>query len=432
MFNRSDPRFRRRLNQISQNFESANESAQVGLFSFSQYYIKPCFGSIANCVQSCTAPCFPFQNGRLRQNRGASTNQPEFNFDFYDDWEDDENDALLAWGNDDYNEGEGLDKGQPTSHNTMNYGSNLDGKAPRTRGKGTVLPSDDATDPTTIPKSSVFGFMERLPFRVGPRALRYRPSAADLKDRSRGKKRIGLNSDPLEEDYHDERQPRVNKGRKRSSTQTSGHTIESLSSRGDIFPSDDEDDAVPLDDEFALGLERRNTNEDASSGNPRVSRRSTSPRTTTRTNSSRSLRSQNSSRKQQDTLQETSSTGSDMVPISSLADLKDEERKLQEEEEEDIEKKREAAQKLARARGLSLIEGGEVYADASDYKFQGHTQLPLNELENRIEAIESHSENTPLPDPQAAEQEPQVSTTDKPLLEPRERATSDISESEDG
>lgn len=364
MFNRSDPRFRRRLNQISQNFESANESAQVGLFSFSQFYIKPCFGSIVNCVQSCTAPCFPSkENRQRRKGGGVSRSQPEFSFDFYDDWEDDENDALLAWGNDDYDEqNERGDRGQPTPHNTMNYGSNSDGKLPRTRGKGTVLPCDDVADPTAIPKSSVFGFMERLPFRVGPRALRYKPSAADLKDRSHGKKRVGAKVDVLEEESHDEEEAQpFQGGRKRSTTVTSSHSIESLSSRGDIFPSDDEDDAVPLDDEFALGLERRNTEEDTSSGKTRSGKKSTdSSRMTSRTHSSRSLRRQNSGKSQAEVLQRTTSSLEAVLVVSSLEDLKDEEHKLQREEEAEIEKRREAAQKLARERGLSVSEGDET------------------------------------------------------------------------
>ncbi|KAL1895200.1 hypothetical protein Sste5346_005345 [Sporothrix stenoceras] len=58
--------------------------------------------------------------------------------------------------------------------------------------------------------------------------------------------------------------------RKRSGTTSSGDTSNSFRSRGDLFPSDEEDDedAVPLDDEFAVAL---NHVDDRSSGRTRFS-----------------------------------------------------------------------------------------------------------------------------------------------------------------
>ncbi|CAK7202371.1 hypothetical protein SEUCBS139899_005094 [Sporothrix eucalyptigena] len=58
--------------------------------------------------------------------------------------------------------------------------------------------------------------------------------------------------------------------RKRSGTTGSGETSDSFRSRGDLFPSDEEDDedAVPLDDEFAVAL---NHVDDRSSGRTRFS-----------------------------------------------------------------------------------------------------------------------------------------------------------------
>lgn len=90
----------------------------------------------------------------------------------------------------------------------------------------------------------------------------------------------------------------------------SGRTLDSLSSRGDLFPSDEEDDAIPLDDEFAMVLERRTTQSsmsglqtETSSGRARSERKlgkrpSTGSRTSTRrTMSTRSVRSSVGSRK---------------------------------------------------------------------------------------------------------------------------------------
>jgi len=344
--------------------------------------------------------------------------QPESNFDFYDDWEDDENDALLAWGNEEYEQNNGMNRAQPTPHNTMNYGSGGDTKAGRARGKGTVLPYDEEADPTTIRKSSIFGFMERLPFKVGPRSLRYRPSAADLKDRSRGKKRLDPSADVLEEEEYTEQAAQPFKGRKRSTTQTSGHTIESLSSRGDIFPSDDEDDAIPLDDEFELGLERlerRNTDDDASSGRTPRSRRSANSQTTSRTHSARKLRRQNSAKSQPDSLQRSISSDSRIVVISSLSELLNEEHKLQQEEEDEIEKKRDAARKLALESGFGVKE--ETGHGDPESKEEAPAVSPLSEAEvNTAQAIELQSDFIALPN-SLEEEEETTNEQYEPLLE---------------
>ena len=152
MYNRNDPRFRRRLNQFTSNLESANESAQVSILTVTQNYLKPCFASLESCfANNCTFCCpglFPADSEaqrRLRRQRGSAVSfaggasgavgprgsrsrvGPEWSFDFYDDWEEDENAALLAWGDDDDDE---IDE---VAHNTrqparrrqigMNYGT---------------------------------------------------------------------------------------------------------------------------------------------------------------------------------------------------------------------------------------------------------------------------------------------------------------------
>ncbi|ERS95758.1 hypothetical protein HMPREF1624_07833 [Sporothrix schenckii ATCC 58251] len=67
--------------------------------------------------------------------------------------------------------------------------------------------------------------------------------------------------------YNDDGTPAT---RQRSGTTSSGDTSNSIRSRGDLFPSDEEDDedAVPLDDEFAVAL---NHVDDRSSGRTRFS-----------------------------------------------------------------------------------------------------------------------------------------------------------------
>lgn len=364
MYNRSDPRFRRTLNQISHNLESANESAQVGLFSFSQFYLKPCFASITNCMQACTEPCCPGNDERVRnrRRRGLSRGRPELNFDFYDDWDEDENDALLSMGNDELDRllgGGQITDRQPGQQKTMNYGSQAEGRAGRARGKSAVQPYDVGPDPNVIPSQSAFGFLSKLPFNIGTKGLRYKPSAADLKERhprTKGKGAAQKKDTMVEEDEENEGETH---GRHRSGTTSSLQSHDSYSSRGDIFPSDDEDAVALDDDEFTFVLERRTTGQDdnnSGSGKARGSKRPSNSRTSTRTQSSKSTRTRGSLARQESrasNLSTAKSSDSDMVEVPSLATLRQEELMVQEEEETRIEQNRQAAQRLARERGLS-------------------------------------------------------------------------------
>jgi len=354
MYNRNDPRFRRALNDFERTLESANETAQVGLFSFGHNYIRPCLGSVGRGFQACIAPCFSGQDQRHRRKRARSRG-PESSFDFYDDWAadtewgDDEFERLLGNSQDD-NAGE-----QPGRHVAMDYGS-----SGRQRAKSAALPYDGGPDPTVIPKSSYFGFLNKFPFQSGTKkGLRYKPSAADLKQVKRSAAgRIG--ADIQEEEEEDSnadvsRQPRRGR-RNTASSDNSGRTVDSYSSRGDIFPSDDEEytDAVPLDDEFAKALERRSTGDDLSSGKwPRYSRTSTQSKSSTsigrssRPVSTKSVRS----------IIETQTPESNLQPVSTLKKLDEEEQRLRKHEELDIVRRREAAQKLAKERGLNETNG---------------------------------------------------------------------------
>ncbi|KAE8841447.1 hypothetical protein HRS9122_05573 [Pyrenophora teres f. teres] len=359
MYRRNDPRWNRTLQHITENLEHANESAQENIYGFTQRYINPCFSSISQCVNACTAPCFPGHSDR-RRHHGRSRGRAEVSFDFYDDWEQDESDGLLGWGTDNLDRflGGAANYGataQPGRQRAMSYGQrNRDTRYNGPRRKSTALARDAAQDPTLIPSSSYFGFLGRLPFRIGAKALRYKPSAADLTEHP-GAARPSLDEEQaLIEDSDEEAFDLVNarehkaKGhrRQRSDTHTSGHTTDSLSSRGDIFPSEDElEDAVPLDDEFTIALERRTTsqwNEDAASSNK--ARSSTS---NTKTLSSRNTTSSDKP------AQAASAATISELDTPTLADLDKEEDRLRIDEEDAVHRKRHDAHQLAVKRGLA-------------------------------------------------------------------------------
>ncbi|KAF1953877.1 hypothetical protein CC80DRAFT_494133 [Byssothecium circinans] len=379
MYRRGDPRWNRTIQNITDTVEHANESAQEGLYSFTTSYVNPCLQSVTQCMNACTAPCFPSQNDR-RRHRARSRGRAELSFDFYDDWEEDEGDGLLGWGNDNLDRlwgGSGGGGGannqnygtvsQPGRPRAMSYGNRNRDNRYNTGRKSAVQPHDGGVDPTIIPSSSYFGFLGRLPFKVGGKVLRYKPSAADLTEHPGQSRRdyeeATAESQPLIEDSEEEvaqTGERKGHGRKRSQTSVSGHTTDSLSSRGDIFPSEDElDDAVPLDDEFAVTLARRTTREwhdDTSSGKSKArsgsksSKRPAGSRMSTRSASSRNT--QDSGKKSYETNVRRSRSEA-IEEISALSDLKQEEERLRIEEEAEVERKRNEAQQLALKRGLA-------------------------------------------------------------------------------
>ncbi|CAD0105957.1 unnamed protein product [Aureobasidium uvarum] len=346
MYRRSDPRFRRTINEISQTIESANESAQANIFTFSHRYLGPCFSSVGNCFQSCSS-CLPCCDDRLHRSRARTRPRPELSFDFYDDWDDDETAGLLAWDNDDLQAyGAPAVTDQPARERAMSYGARRD-----KYGRRKSQPRDDPeSDPTLIPASSYFGFLGRFSSRLtGAKTLRYKPSAADLQEHPGASRHM-----PSLTEEGDDFSPR-----KRSNTAGSNGTTDSFSSRGDLFPSEDEDDARELDDEFAMVLERRTTGaglEDVdNNGKPRRpgKRPSTGSRLSTRTMSSRSTRS---SKRRSRAASASPSRAATVEPkhIPSLTELKHEEDRLREEEESAIASKRDAARGLALKRGLSV------------------------------------------------------------------------------
>ncbi|KAG9576048.1 hypothetical protein KCV04_g24129, partial [Aureobasidium melanogenum] len=225
--------------------------AQANIFTFSHRYLGPCFSSIGSCLQS-TCSSFPCCDDRPYRNRARTRTRPELSFDFYDDWDDDETAGLLSWDNGDFDTlqaggyGAGAVSDQPARERAMSYGARRD-----KYGRRKSQPRDDPdSDPTLIPASSYFGFLGRFSSRLtGGKTLRYKPSAADLQEHPGASRNM-----PRLAEEEDDFSPR-----KRSNTAGSNGTADSFSSRGDLFPSEDEDDAHELDDEFAMVLERRTT-----------------------------------------------------------------------------------------------------------------------------------------------------------------------------
>ncbi|KAF2084227.1 hypothetical protein K490DRAFT_69009 [Saccharata proteae CBS 121410] len=399
---RNDPRLRRTLDHISQNFESANESAQANLYTFSHNYLNPCLDSLTAGVQTCIAPCLGSREDRLRRNRSRSRGRAELSFDFYDDWEEDETDGLLGWGNDE------LDRllhargsGQPGRQRAMSYGARRgDPKYPAGRRKSAVQPHDGGPDPTIIPNTSYFGFLGRLPWKIGGKGLRYKPSAADLQEHPGQLRRSEVEEQPLIEES-DEDADYVGEAskhkRQRSDTHGSAQTSDSLSSRGDIFPSEDElDDAVPLDDEFAMALERRNTGfgaDDNSSGKTRRGKRPRGSRMSTRTTSSRST--QESIRR---SMAKSPGTPSDKLTeagihdIPTMSDLRQEEERIRKEEETDIEMKRDAARVLASKRGL---HSERPISPSSETKSEDSAYAPMSPRTRTVPLCSSPEPTSP-------------------------------------
>ena len=360
-----DPRLRQRWNQISHTTETVTENAAAGIWSFGHTYVTPCFGSIASALEGCTSVCLGDheERARRRRERERARGNAEYSFDFYDDWNDDLADGtddhggvFRGWRHEDWDgllAGKGKSKGKKGGAGEVH-------EQPRTRKRGMSYgtrgarrKSSDADDPTIIPSTQPIGFLGRLPFRIGG-TLRYKPSAANLQEHP-GRHDFDGEHQPLlrtgdddADDYYPVDSPSQN--RKRSGTAGSGDTSDSYRSRGDLFPSDEEmeEDAVPLDDEFAVALEDRASNKTRSSKGKRIEsygiQRSASRTTLDSAYSRTSLHTGAMAK----SLTQTAGA----LPVQSLETLQNEEERIRQEEDEEVERKRQAAAQLALERGL--------------------------------------------------------------------------------
>lgn len=390
----SDPRIRQTINQISQNIEIANETAQVGIYTFSHKFIEPCFASLSSCLGSCCTSCSP---GDLlqRRRRGRSLARVERNFGFYDDWDYDEDarDTIFGWGGDELDRLlAGSGSTQPGRHRRMSYGG------ARTGRKNLEVHGDERQDPTVIPTSSILGFLDRLPWRLGSRVVKYRPSAADLQEHlpyrnSRGEEEALLGDSDGEE--YDEDPSDLRSPRHRSSTQSSRGTTNSLSSRGDLIPSDEEQaDAIPLDDSFALALDRRNTDLtlDSSDHTPSAHRSTSGLSIATQTSSGRS-------RSQQRRPTRSVNLSGSPLPEASPLHAQDNDGDTTTKTELDVRKRRKAPQRQAWTRRSSKTEGiTDVQSDSGAFDFDD-TRDTRPAVNRSLSSISTEPFPPPVPEP---------------------------------
>ncbi|KAI9674271.1 MAG: hypothetical protein M1829_003818 [Trizodia sp. TS-e1964] len=222
-------------------------------------------------------------------------------------WGNDELDRLLGASG-----ARGVNSDAPGRKRAMSYGARNAKDARPAAGRRKLGDTED--DPTIIPRSSMFGFLGAAPWRIfGGRGLRYKPSAADLQEHPGSGRYRGMEGEPLLEesdgsegsedtdgregregtaegraegdtadeadagagrdaksdegdgggggdaetllsDIKGKAKKKKKKKRPRSNTSisTSETTTDSFRSRGDLIPSEDEDDAVVLGDEFSL------------------------------------------------------------------------------------------------------------------------------------------------------------------------------------
>jgi hypothetical protein len=395
-----DPRLRQRWNQISHNAETVTETAAEGIWTFQHRYINPCLGAIGDSIESCTAPCFGDREDRARRARARGRDyggaRAEYTFDFYDDWDDDD-EALATGGHGGgilggWGAGGGSSRGddwdrliggsavasrkgslapevdQPRRKRGMSYGT-----------RGGRRKANEEEDPTIIPSTAPLGFLGRLPWKIGG-TLRYKPSAAFLQDHPGAATHPDEHQPLLGSDGDGDTHPAVtSQMRKRSGTAGSGDTSDSYRSRGDLFPSDGEgeEDAIPLDDEFAMNLNRvddRSSHRTRSSKGKRPASRNVSTTTLSSSTSNSSLRARKSSHGSMQAMENSIHS----IVEASLEDLQREEQEAEREEDQEVARKRKVATELARQRGLSAasetFDTGESEARAKT------SMLPVEEI----------------------------------------------------
>ncbi|KAK3325727.1 hypothetical protein B0H66DRAFT_135970 [Apodospora peruviana] len=419
-----DPRLRQRWNQISHNAEAVTENAAAGIWTFQHRYINPCLASFGQAIDSCTGVCIGDREERARRarerERGARPTRAEYTFDFYDDWEDADDEGagtgglLGSWGG---GRGEDWDRllagtGNSRSKHAGGGSGDVVDQPRRKRGmsygtRGVRRKASGEEDPNVIPRTAPLGFLGRLPFKIGG-TLRYKPSAANLRDHpgapvpehgeaNEHEPLLGTSDD--DDGAHHGQQKRSPQSRARSNTTGSGETSSSYRSRGDLFPSDGEgdEDAVPLDDEFAVALDRvddRSSNKTRSSKGKRRADMSMS-RTVSRTTMNSTLSSESAnggvvgSSVNPAAVSFPSLADDDVAATPSLEDLRREEEQAEREELDEIERRRRVASQLALQRGLSkddLVD--EVAATTTIY------DEPKDEMEDSLPPLPPQDERS--------------------------------------
>lgn len=428
-----DPRLRQRWNQFSHTTETVTENAAAGIYSFQHRYLNPCLSSLGDAIEPCVAPCLGDRDERMRRARARDHHQQhsyaaraEYTFDFYDDWDDD--DELLASGNSVGGGGGGgilggwsgaqggargedwdrLMGGSGGAKKVGAYAAEVADQQPRrkrgmsygTRGAIRRKTGSDEEEPTIIPSTAPLGFLGRLPWKIGG-TLRYKPSAAFLQDHPGAPPARPDETQPLLEesgddvDFHPQVMAHT---RKRSGTGGSGDTSDSYRSRGDLFPSDGEEyeDAMEIDDEFAVALERV---DDRASSNTRSSKgkRPAGSRKMSRAASGTTL----SSSASKSSLQARRASGEPSLNMEdsihsifavSIEDLQREEQEAERQEDEEVARKREAAARIARERGLSQSDNYDTGESESRAK---SAMFSVDELSATSSPRKLHTDEPP-------------------------------------
>ncbi|KAI5811856.1 hypothetical protein BZA77DRAFT_223992, partial [Pyronema omphalodes] len=230
---RHDPRIRQNLDQLTTAFEAAADETRLGCFTICSRYIEPCLSSLSSCIPR-------------RRRFPPTPRPPDFPFGFYeyDEFGDHYGSSgggggygagpssgvggngIFRWGTDELDRllaGTGAVGLAPPERERMVYPSYGTLPLPLALSQPPVKRAETKKeDPTVIPGTSYLGFLSRF----GRKGMKYKPSAANLQE-------------------HPQR------GRRRSATDSSlGDSGDSLRSRGEIWPSEDElDDAVVLGDD---------------------------------------------------------------------------------------------------------------------------------------------------------------------------------------
>ncbi|KAJ6259963.1 hypothetical protein Dda_5607 [Drechslerella dactyloides] len=415
-----DPRVRQTLNQISDNFESVADTAKFGCFSFTKSYLEPCINSIAVFCPApeSICPCFyndPSNSRRRRRGR------PEYAFEFYNsDYDDDYAEDPLRWGNDELDR---LLAGSGIAGRRRKAGERNEGMYYTRSGQRRIMPEgrrksalsrDGGPDPTIIPNTSALGFLSYFPWVRKRQALRYKPSASGLQDHPGGyggvggefrEDSAGEQAEPLlgQGDYAHRNSSRRNRGRNRSGTTSSGDTTDTLRSRADLFPSEDEDDAVPLDDEFDidLGPETGSSGKRSKRG-PR--RQRTGDTVSSGYSGNGSLASPVASGKRRvsdefriegdiDVDEDAGEIDLDSPTFSKGQDAEDlrREEEISRKEEHAIEMRREAARRLAMEQGLSVEGPSSPLLDTAD------RAVPMFHSVSPVLLPDSDVDETPTP-----------------------------------
>ncbi|KAF3940277.1 hypothetical protein ABW19_dt0209837 [Dactylella cylindrospora] len=395
-----DPRVRQTLNQISDNIESVADTAKFGCFSFTKSYLEPCVNSIAAFCPApeSVCPCFYHDPSASRRRRHRAAG-PEFAFEFYNSDYDDDFDRPedpLRWGNDELDR---LLAGSGASGRRRKAGARNEGMyytrsgqrrvGPEGRRKSALLPHDGGPDPTIIPNTSALGFLSYFTWVRKRQALRYKPSAADLQDHPGGYGGVG--GEFREEDMDEEAEALLGigrgqgtsndrgkqRGRNRSGTTSSGDTTDTFRSRADLFPSEDEDDAIPLDDEFDINeigpsgkkskksLRRSRTGDTSSGLSMKDSLGSPARSTGRKTPMSDDFKIEDDIDLDDDA-REIDLDSPNLARGRSDEDLRREEEEVRKEEERAVEIRREAAKRLAIRRGLSAEGPSSPLLDTAD------------------------------------------------------------------